>query len=255
MGVIRRLSGLLEVKANKALDKAENPSDVLDFNYQKQLESLQRLKAGLLEIASSRKNIEYQASQLKQSAAKLEDQARQALSINREDLAREALSRRSIISDQLQELQSQHEQLILQENKVISASERVQAKIESFKLKKEMLKATYTAAQAQTKIGEIFSGLSKDLGDTGLAMQRAEDKVSQMQARAFALDELMLSGALDSSYDDIQAQLNQGHTTATVQNEIARIKAELSAITTTPQLIQEVSSPKSKTSYIHKLLH
>ena len=35
------------------------------------------------------------------------------------------------------------------------------------------------------------------MGDVGLAIQRAEDKTAQMQARAGAVDELIASGALD----------------------------------------------------------
>ncbi len=230
MGVMRRLSGILQAKANKALDKAEDPRETLDFNYQKQLEALQQLRRGLADVATSRKRLEIQAEQLKQSASKLENQARQALEQNREDLAKEALSRRSAIADQLQDLQSQHEQLVAQENKIMDASQRAQAKVDAFRTRKETIKATYTAAQAQTQIGEAISGISEEMGDAGLAMQRAEDKVNQMQARASAIDELMTSGALEDSTgstDDIQAQLNQGLTSSQVQNELDRLKAEI----------------------------
>ena len=41
-----------------------------------------------------------------------------------------------------------------------------------------------------------FSYMSQKLGDVGLAVQRAEDKTAQMQARAGAIDELVASGAL-----------------------------------------------------------
>ena len=86
------------------------------------------------------------------------------------------------------------------------------------------MKATYTAAQAQTRIGEAVAGISGSMSDAGATMQRAEDKISQMQARAGAIDELLASGALtdlSSSTDDIQAKLNKVSATAQVDRELA----------------------------------
>jgi phage shock protein A len=79
-------------------------------------------------------------------------------------------------------------------------------------------------------VGEAISGISEEMGDVGLAMQRAEDKVAQMQARSGALDELMASGALDdftSSNDPIQAELDRTGNTPAVEAELARLKGEL----------------------------
>ena len=85
--------------------------------------------------------------------------------------------------------------------------------MEAFRTKKETIKATYSAAEAQTKINEAFSGISEELGDVGMAIQRAEDKTAQMQARGQAIDELLASGALDdasgTSKDSITAELER----------------------------------------------
>src|SRR4029079_18422511 len=130
----------------------------------------------------------------------------------REDLAREALTRRSGLQQQSADLQQQHANLQAEEEKLTNASQRLQAKIEAFRTRKESLKATYTAAEAQTKINEAFSGISEEMGDVGMAVQRAEDKTAQMQARAGAIDELIASGALDDASsinrgDDISREL------------------------------------------------
>ncbi|GAA4957739.1 hypothetical protein GCM10023238_25550 [Streptomyces heliomycini] len=55
--------------------------------------------------------------------------------------------------------------------------------MDAFRTKKETIKATYTAAQAQTRIGEAFSGISEEMGDVGLAIQRAEDKTAPSSRR------------------------------------------------------------------------
>jgi phage shock protein A len=173
-----------------------------------------------------------QASQLGQQAAKLQDQARQALGQNREDLAREALSRRAAIGAELTDLQTQQTQIAEQEEKLVLTAQRLQTQVATFRTRKETMKATYTAAEAQARIGEAAAGISRDMGDAGMTIQRAQDKIANMQARAGAIDELLASGALTdltSNRDDIQAQLDKVAATSQVDDELAAMKTELAA--------------------------
>jgi phage shock protein A len=232
MGVMKRVSLVFKAKANKALDRMEDPRETLDYSYQRQLELLTKVRRGVADVATSRKRVELQMNQLQQSANKLEDQARKALSMGREDLAREALSRKSSAQSQLNDLQVQYAQLQAEEEKLTVASQRLQAKVDAFRTRKETIKATYTAAEAQTRINEAFSGISEEMGDVGMAIQRAEDKTAQMQARAGAIDELMASGALDDlggHRDDIQSELDSISAGSDVERELARLKGELTA--------------------------
>ncbi len=230
MSVMKRLSGIVQAKTNKLLDKAEDPRESLDLSYQKQLESLQKVRRSVADVTTAKKRIELQASQLQKSADKLQQQARAALTQGNEDLAREALSRREALADQLGDLQTQHEQVAAQEQKLIDTAQKLQSQVDAFRTKKETMKATYTAAEAQTKIGEAVSGISESMGDAGMSMQRAQDKIDGMQARAGAMDELLASGALTdltNPVDDIQAQLNQASTTSAVDAQLAALKAEV----------------------------
>ena len=240
MGMWQRVKLIFKSKANKALDRAENPAETLDYSYTKQLEMLQRVKRGVVDVAASRKRLEIQQQQLTAQAAKSEDQARQALSLGREDLAREALTRRSGLQQQIADLSAQHAQLQAQEEKLTLAAQRLQAKVDAFRTRKETIKATYTAAEAQTKINEAFSGISEEMSDVGLAIQRAEDKTQQMQARAGAIDELLASGALNDpsglGKDDITAELERLGASSDVELELARMKAELGGGQPAPQL-------------------
>ena len=197
MGVMKRVSLIFQSKANKALDRMEDPRETLDYSYQTQLELLQKVRRGVADVATSRKRVELQINQLQQSSDKLDRQARDALGVGREDLARDALTRKSGVQSQLSDLNTQYASLQGEEEKLTGASQRLQAKVDAFRTKKETIKATYTAAEAQTRINEAFTGISEEMGDVGLAIQRAEDKTEQMKARAGAIDELMASGALD----------------------------------------------------------
>ncbi|WP_236051896.1 PspA/IM30 family protein [Nonomuraea cypriaca] len=222
---------IFKSKANKALDKMEDPRETLDYSYQRQLELLQKVRRGVADVATSRKRVELQVNGLEAQAKRLEDQGRKALSVGREDLAREALQRRSGLQTQMADLKVQHDNLQAEEEKLTTASQRLQAKVDSFRTKKETIKATYTAAEAQTRINEAFSGISEEMGDVGLAIQRAEDKTAQMQARAGAIDELLASGALDdysgTRGDDIQAELDRMGGGMDVELELAKMKSEL----------------------------
>jgi phage shock protein A len=231
MGVMQRMSMIFRAKANKALDKAEDPRETLDYSYQKQLELLQKVRRGVADVATSRKRVELQVQQLQQQSGKLENQGRAALAQGREDLAREALTRRSGLQQQIGDLQTQHANLNAEEEKLVLAAQRLQAKVDAFRTRKETIKATYTAAEAQTKINEAFTGISEEMSDVGLAIQRAEDKTQQMQARAGAIDELLASGALDdmsgTARDDIQTELDRMASTNDVELELARLRGEL----------------------------
>ena len=230
MGLMQRFRLIFNAKANTALDRAENPNETLDYSYQKQLELLQKVRKGVADVATSRKRVELQINQLQQQSDKLTAQAQKALGLGREDLAREALTRKSGLTTQLGDLQAQHAQLQAEEEKLTLASQRLQAKVEAFRTRKETIKATYTAAQAQTRITEAVSGISEEMGDIGLAVQRAEDKTAQMQARAGAIDELLASGALDDATslnrgDDIGRELDALSSQSDVEAELAALKA------------------------------
>jgi len=230
MGLMKRFSTIFKAKASKTLDRYEDPRETLDYSYERTLEMLQKMRRAVADVATSRKRVELQAQQLQRSAAKLDDQAKQAVAQGRDDLAREALTRRSAIGTQLADLQVQHDQLKAEEAKMVDASQRLQAKVEAFRTRKETMKASYTAAEAQTKVNEAISGISEEMGDVGMAMQRAEDKVASMQARSGALDELMASGALDdasASSDRLQAELDRSAAEPAVEAELARLKGEL----------------------------
>jgi phage shock protein A len=241
MGLWQRFSMLFKAKANKALDKMEDPRETLDYSYQRQLEMHQKVKRGLLDVATARKRLEMQGEQLQAKAAKLHEQAKRAMEADREDLAREALTRRAAIEPQLEALKTQHASLQAEEAKLTQASQKLQTHLDTLRTRKETIKAQYTAAEAQTKVGEALSGISEDMGDIGMAVQRAEDKTASMQARAGAIDELLASGALDdlsTSRDALDAELGRAVAASQVDAELAKLKAELGPAPEPPKALE-----------------
>src|SRR5216684_7346703 len=110
-GLMSRAALVIKAKFSKLLDRAENPNETLDYSYEKQLELLQNVKRGVADVVTAKKRLELQTTQLERNVVKLETQARQALGAGREDLARQALERKSGLQQQLQDLDTQVTQL------------------------------------------------------------------------------------------------------------------------------------------------
>jgi phage shock protein A len=231
-GLMSRAAAVIKAKFSKLLDRAEDPSETLDYSYEQQLQLLQNVKRGIADVVTAKKRLQLQTSGLEQSLVKLDTQARQALGAGREDLARMALERKSAAQQQLQGLDQQVTQLESQQEKLTASEKQLSAKIEAFRSQKEVIKAQYSAAEAQVRIGEAATGIGEQMADTGLAIQRAKDKTEQMQARASAVEELVEAGTLEdftTGGDQIDRELAQLSSSTQVDSELEKMKAELAA--------------------------
>ncbi len=233
MSIFSRLATFFRIKANSALDKAEDPGQVMDYSYSKQLEQLQQLRRSIAEVVTNEKRLEMLQSQLLDKVNRLDGQALQALQASREDLARMALQRKEALLVQINSYEQQIAQLRTQEEKLISMERTVSARIEAFRTQKEMVKAQYGAAQAQVKINEAVTGISQEMSEMNLAMQRAQDKVLTMQARAEAMDTLIEQGTLGDQGllgpggDPLERELHQIASEQNVEAQLQAMKQQL----------------------------
>ncbi|MDA8344559.1 MAG: PspA/IM30 family protein [Thermaerobacter sp.] len=231
MGLVSRMSTIFKSKVNAALDSAEDPRQTLDYSYERQMELLQKVKRSLADAVTSRKQIELQKVRLESDTQKYQGEAEAALKAGREDLARAALERKATLAAQLQGLDAQIADLHQQEDKMAETARRLETKIASFRAQKEVLKAQYTTAQAQVKMGEATTGISEEMADVGLAVQRAQDKTDRMRSRAQAIDELTDKGVLDDALvpgqDPIERELQKTQQSAQVDEDLAALKAKI----------------------------
>jgi phage shock protein A len=232
-GLMSRASLITKAKISKLLTRAENPTETLDYSYEQMQQQLQNVKRGVADVVTAKKRLELQTQKLEQNVVKLETQARQAVAANREDLARQALERKSAVQQQLQGLDAQVQQLEAQQQKLVESQQVLETRIEAFRSQKEVLKAQYSAAEAQVRIGEAATGIGEHMSDTGLAIQRAKEKTEELQARASAIDELTASGALEDftagDQTPLDRELAQISSSSQVEDELAKMKAEVGA--------------------------
>src|ERR1700759_1727900 len=243
-GLSGRMSTVVKAKVSSLLDRAEDPAETLDYSYEKQLEQLQSVKQGIVELVTAKKRLQPQESSIQEQVSRLDGQARQAMAAGQEDLARAALERKHLAEGEIQSLDQQISQLEDQQQKLTDSEQKLRVKLEAFRSKKEVIKAQYSAAEARVHISEAATGVGEQMADVGLAMQRALDKTENMKARADAVGELEAAGTFEDltelgpPQDDIDHQLEQLGRTSAVDDELARMKAELGAGGSPAQLEQ-----------------
>ena len=242
---------LFRMRASAALDKAEEPGQVMDYSYGKQLEQLQQLRRSIAEVVTNEKRLDLLQSQVQQQINKLDQQAMQALQANREDLARMALQRKDGLVAQISSYEQQIAQLRAQEENLIAMERKISSRVEAFRTQKEMVKAQYGAAQAQVKINEAVTGISQEMTEMNLAMQRAQDKVLTMQSRANAMETLIEQGTLSEqgllgsgSGDTLDRQLQQISSQQNVEAQLQAMKQQLQLGGANPQQPQ-IEGPTS----------
>ena len=224
-----RLSTVIKQKVNQLLDRYEDPRQALDYSHVKQTEMLNKLRRDIAEVVTSKKRLEMQKAKLWDNIRTLDEQAHRSIEVDREDLAKLALERKNANLLQVQGLEKQIAEMQNEQEKLEQTEKRLSAKVEEFKSKKEVIKAQYSAAEAQVRIKESVSGISEEMTDVGLSMSRAEDKTEKMKAKAQALDEMINSGVLTdytSNKDDIEKELEKITVNGSVEEELAKLKAE-----------------------------
>ncbi|MDQ3970894.1 MAG: PspA/IM30 family protein [Thermoproteota archaeon] len=233
MGLMNRFSTLFKTKTNTLLDKFEKPEEMLNYSFEKQTELLNKLRRDIAEVVTAKKRLEMQKAKLVANTNTLDGQARQALNSNREDLARLALERKNVILQQAANLDNQINDIQIQQEKLKETERRLSAKVEEFKTRKEVIKAQYSSAEAQVRIKESVTGISEEMSDVGVSLNRAEEKTQKMQAKAQALDEMIDSGVLtdyttssENLGGDIEAELDKVTMKSSVDEELEKLKAE-----------------------------
>ena len=226
---MNRISTVIKQKASVMIDKYEDPRQALDYSYTKQIELLNKLRRDMAEVVTAKRRLEMQKAKLWDNIRTLDEQARRSIDAEREDLAKLALERKNANLMQLQGLEKQIAEMLTEQEKLEQTEKRLATKVEEFKSKKEVIKAQYSAAEAQVRIKENVTGISEEMTDIGMALNKAEEKTEKMKAKSGALDEMMNSGVLTdytSSKDTIEKELEQITLKGSVDEELAKLKAE-----------------------------
>jgi phage shock protein A len=192
-----RLIIIIKAKLSRLLDRAEDPRETLDYGYAGQLEQLTGLRNSILELVTAKKRLERQADQRRADLARLDAGARRALELGRDELAERAIERKLSIAAELVELVGHIADLEAQQRDMVASERVARGRLDRFRTQKEVVSASYAAAQAQLAVGETAAELSAQLSDMASATRRTQDQVDEISVRASALEELERAGLLD----------------------------------------------------------
>ena len=228
MSLFQRAHEIVQAKANKALDAAEKPTRCSIFPEQ-MLDQLTQVRRGWWTSPrrASRSNCRNSSCSIRQTTSRTRPRRHWPRAGR---IWRGGSFRKAAAQAQVDAMESQHQQLTEQEQKLEQTLAALQKRVNDFRTQKEVLKAQYTAAKAESSVDESAAGISKTFGDSGEELQRAQDKIATMQARAGAVDELIQSGVLEDvggDTDDIQKELDEAGAAAEVDKELAALKAEI----------------------------
>ena len=197
MGILTRIFNLFRATTSDLLDKAEDPEKMIkqmisDLEAQKK-----KAKEQMTEALALQKRLERDTEKEHQEAEKWEQKAILAVQNEKDDLAKEALTRKN---ENLRRALDFEKQLEMHRNNADSLKESYQImedKIEEIKRKQGLLSVKQKQAEAQEKIYKTIEGL----GDTSGIMdtiERAEEKVENLQARAEAYQEIIMESDQES---------------------------------------------------------
>jgi len=197
MGILTRIFNLFRATTSDLLDKAEDPEKIIkqmisDLEAQKK-----KAKEQMTEALALQKRLERDTEKEHQEAEKWEQKAILAVQNEKDDLAKEALTRKN---EHLRRALDFEKQLEMHQNNADSLKESYQTmedKIDEIKRKQGLLSVKQKQAEAQENIYKTIEGL----GDTSGIMdtiERAEEKVENLQARAEAYQEISMESDQES---------------------------------------------------------
>jgi hypothetical protein len=137
--------------------RAEGLLEALDQSYQDKVEQLAAARRGAADAATAVKNMQDQAAELESAQAKMDEQRRRALDAGRRQEAAEATGKLAELQRQAAEMRRLLAGLIQAGDRLGEQSQRLQARTDAFRIRKETLKAIYTAARASLLVHETIA--------------------------------------------------------------------------------------------------
>jgi phage shock protein A len=227
MGIISRMGTMIEARISMLIDGFQSPGEALDYSYRRQLDLSYKVKRGIAGVVTAKRRLEMQRKALEDDIKRLDRDAREAMAGGRENLAEIAVQRKVQKNDQIRSLGEQIDSLKGEQERLTEMSRKLESRIESFRTRKESIKAQYSAAEAKVRVKEATSGLGKEMDYIGYAVRLAEDRTRDMQARSEALDELEEHGAIEDiegSRDVVERELTKVRGEEAVKAEMEKLK-------------------------------
>lgn len=225
MGIIQRFSDIMSANINALLDKAEDPSKMIDQylrNLQKDLESVKEETASVM---AEEKRCERELKDCNAEIAKLQAYAEKAILAGNDSDARQFLMKKTALVEKQAGLQQAYEAAAANSSKMKQMYDKLCSDISTLNARKDAIKAKVAVAKTQEKInkmGASIQGAAENLS----AFDRMEAKANQMLDKANAMAELNSASLSSSGVEDLMSKYDAQPSVA-VEDELAALKARL----------------------------
>jgi phage shock protein A len=215
-----RIHDIITANINDLIDRVEDPERMIKQMIREMEENIARAKEGVIDAIASEKQLHKDLELHRRQSVEWMKKAEDALRANREDLARAALVRKKEYDSILQSLEPAWESARATSEHLKKQLHALEAKLDEAKRKRSMLIARQRAAQARGYMGDTMSHFKAGL-DAHANFTRMEDRVSEMEARAEAMDEV------NSPSSRVEKEVLAMEMEWEVDNELAALKKKL----------------------------
>ena len=224
MGIFSRLNRVIKSNLNALIDQAEDADKMIDQTVADMKSALKRARKDLIEAMGSARRLENKEKDLEQEAADWEQKAILALERDDEDLAREALRRKSRTLREAQNVRARMAEHTSAANAMKAQLERIEEKLDDLKARQKTLGAQVRRARSQQPDPARPTG--ERLGGGAFSdLERMADQIDQLDAEVetHQLLEDPKSAELDARFSALESEEGEDE----VNDELAALKAKL----------------------------
>lgn len=232
MSLIKRITTIFKSKANDMVEKMEDPEETLNYSLVEMRENLSKIKSSMVEVATVKKKLENELSEINIKISEYDKNAELALEKGREDLAKASIQNKNDLTEKKTDLEIQLKSIEEQLKNIEKSKEQMEENIVILQNKKEELITMKKVADAQVMIKETLTGIAGDTTDLGERIKNAEEKIKEKYARSQAIDYMVDEGMLDNILDDednVERELKNIEKQKKVDEELKELKKHIEA--------------------------
>jgi phage shock protein A len=229
MGILARFTDIMESNINALLDKCEDPSKMIDQSLRKLNEELAQVKNETAAVMAEEKSAARRVEELQKAIDKYDASARKAVVAGNDNDARSLLAKKQELESQKVTADNTYTVAHANAEKMRQMYNKLTSDINTLNSRSDTIKAQVSMAKAQDRVTDI----SAKIGKTGASdtFSRMEQKAQRMLDESTARAELSQT-ELEGDPADVLAAKYAADTSASVEDELAKLKAELNGAPT-----------------------
>lgn len=221
MSILKRFRDIMTSNLNALLDKAEDPSKMVDQILRDLNEDLGKVKAETAGVMAEHQKAKRALDDCNEEIQKMQAYAMKAIEQGNDDDARKFLEKKSQLVTKQSSLQKAYDAAEANAQKMREMHDKLVSQINEFNSKRDSIKATIAVAKTQEKVNKL--GSSMDKANAGVnAFERMEQKANKMLDEANAIAELN-SGS--DSIDELARKYD--NPSNDIDDELAALKRQL----------------------------